>query len=155
TVTQDNATASAKANGFPKTGVGASIALDIASDGATAEASGTVTSPSQVTVIATGTYNETDSAVAGATGGTGGAPALALAVTHNVTMALVGAAAVISSGAQMLVRALHRDKSTSTASGVAAGSSVAAGAAIGADVDLDNGQALIQGKVTKSTSLTV
>ena len=63
------------------------------------------------------TTTESDTADAGATGGTAAAPALALAVTHNVTLALVGAAAVISAGGQMLVRALHRDKSTSTASG--------------------------------------
>ena len=58
TVTQDNATANSKATGFAKTGVGASVALDIAGNGATAEASGTVTSPDEVTVFASGSYNE-------------------------------------------------------------------------------------------------
>ena len=76
-------------------------------------------------------------------------------MTHNVTMALVGTAAVISAGGQMLVRALHRDKSTTTASGSAAGSAVALGAVIGIDVALDNDEAAIEGKVTKSASLTV
>ena len=127
--------------------------IDIAGNGATAEASGTVTSPDQVTVFASGSYTESDTADAGATGGTAAAPALALAVTNNVTMALVGTAAVISAGGQMLVRALHRDKSTSTASGSAAGSAVAVGAAIGIDVGLDNDEATIDGKVTKSASL--
>ena len=155
TVTQDNATANSKASGFAHTGVGASVAIDIAGNGATAQASGTVTSPDQVTVFASGSYNETDTAAAGATGGTAAAPSLALAVTHNVTLALVGAAAVISAGGQMLVRALHRDKSTSTASGTAAGSAVALGAVIGIDVGLDNDQAAIEGKVTKSASLNV
>ena len=116
---------------------------------------GTVTSPDQVTIFASGSYNETDTAAAGATGGTAPAPALALAVTHNVTLAMVGTAAVISAGGQMLVRALHRDKSTSTASGNAAGSAVALGAAIGIDVGLDNDEAAIEGKVTKSASLNV
>ena len=70
TITQDNATANGQALGFAKTGVGASVALDIAGNGATAEASGTVTSPGQVNVIASGNYIENDMADAGATGGT-------------------------------------------------------------------------------------
>ncbi len=155
TVNQDNVTANSKAPGFAHTGVGASVSTDIARNGATAEALGNVTSPDQVTIFASGTYNETDTAAAGATGGAALAPALALAVTHNVTLAMVGTAAVISAGGQMLVRALHRDKSNSTASGNTAGTAVALGAAIAIDVGLDNDEAAIDGKVTKSASLNV
>jgi hypothetical protein len=155
TVTQDNATADGKALGFAHTGVGASVALDITGNGATAEASGTVTAPDQVTIFASGNCTATATAAAGAKGGTPVAPALALAVTHNTTLALVGSAAVISAGGTMLVRALHRGKSTSKARGDTAGTSVAVGAALGVDVGLDSDEATIAGKVTQSAALTV
>jgi hypothetical protein len=155
TVIQDVATANAKASGFAKTGVGASVALDIPTNAATAEALGTVTSPDQVTVFASGSYNSTATAAAGATGGTATAPALALDVPDDSTLATVGAAALIAAGGQLLVRALHRDKTTGQATGATAGSGVAVGAALGLDVGLDSDKATIAGKVTQSGTLTV
>ncbi len=155
TITQDNATASGNALGSGNTGVGASVALDIADNGATAEASGTVTSPGDVNVFAIGNYTENDVADSGATGGTAPAPALALAVSNNVTVALVGAAAMISAGGAMLVQAMHRDESTSTASGASAGTDLAVGPALGVDVGHDTDEATIEGNVTGSASLTV
>ena len=77
TVNHDNATADAKSLGFPQTGVGASVALDIPGNGATAEVSGAATAPGQVTVSANGNYTATALAAAGSTGGTAVAPALA------------------------------------------------------------------------------
>jgi hypothetical protein len=154
TVSHDNATADGKALGFAKTGVGASVALDIPGNGAAAEVSGSVTSPHQVTVSADGDYTATATAAAGATGGTITAPALSLAVPHNTTLALIGAAAVVSAGAMMLVRASHRGTSTSRARGDTAGSDVAVGAALAVGVGLDDDEAEVAG-TAHSPALTV
>jgi hypothetical protein len=155
TVAQDNATANGKVPSFTRTGVGASVAIDIPTDGATAAASGTVTAPRNVTVSASGIYASTATAVAGATGGTAMAPALALDVSHDTTMALVGSAALIGAGGAMLVSARHRDKSTGFGRGDTAGSDVAVGAALGLDFDLGSDAATIAGTLTRSAVLTV
>src|SRR5262249_45690299 len=130
-------------------------ALDIPGNAATAEASGTVTAPGQVTVFASGNEASTATAAAGATGGTATAPAPAPDRTPGPTHATGGPAAPISAVGGMLVRALHRDKSTSQARGDTAGAGVAVGAALSFDVDLDSDTATIAGKVTKSASMTV
>src|SRR5262249_10919308 len=98
TVSQDNATADGKAAGFAHTGVGASIALNIPMNGATAEVLGSVTAPGQVTVSANGNFTATAMAAAGANGGTAVAPALSLMIPTNSTMSAIGAAAVVSAG---------------------------------------------------------
>ena len=103
-VTQDNATANARRPASPRPGSVPPWRWTSPSNGATAEVSGTVTSPDQLTVFASGSYSRDRHGRRRRHGRHGRGPALALAVTHNVTMALVGTAAAISAGADAGVR---------------------------------------------------
>jgi hypothetical protein len=155
TKTTDTATADGKAQGFSKVGVGASFALNVTSNGATAEVDGSISGPHNVTVLAHGDYTTATTAAAGATGGTAIAPALALGVTNNATSALVAATATLSLGGSLLVHALHRGKSTTRGRGDAAGPGVAVGADLALNIGLDSTEATIAGKVNQSGSLEI
>ncbi len=109
TVNHDNATATTgKSLASPLTGVGRRRPRwTFPPMARRRKCSGSVTGANSVTVSANGTYTATALAEAGASGGTATAPALSLAVPHNNTLALIGAAAtLISAGGAMVVQAI-------------------------------------------------
>jgi hypothetical protein len=121
-----------------KLGVGASIALNITPDmtSATVGNSASLSDVSDVTLMATGTYTETTTAVNGAkaTDGTGIGISAAIAIVNNGTMATLGTASspLVMTGA-LEAMATQTDTVTTSANGKAAGGN-AVGIAIAVNV---------------------
>ena len=155
TTSTDTATADSTAAGLTHLGVGASAVFQYSTNGATASTNGAVTVPHNATFEADGIYTTVTTATAGAVGGTGVAPALALAVTNNATQALIQSAAMLSIGGALLVRAYQRTNSTTRGRGDSAGPNVALGTVLSGDIALDTATASVAGNVTKSASATI
>ena len=150
------ATADATAAGFLGTGVGASMALNIASDTARAVILGSANVAVDTWVLANGDYTVDTTAEGGALGGTAIAPALALTILDNETIATLAApGAIVSAMGGFTVRAQHRSRGTGVASGAAAGTDTAVGASLAVTVDLDTASASVAGSADVSGSATI
>ncbi|QCO54427.1 leukotoxin LktA family filamentous adhesin [Pseudorhodobacter turbinis] len=135
----DNATQS-RASALPtgggasgkSVGVGAGIAMNIASNRSTAEVSdgGVVTGADDLTLAASGTYAGVTKAEAGSSGGVSVTPALALSMINNTTTARLGTGGPQSVTGDVIVSAAQSSTITTEASGKAAGSKAAIGAAL-------------------------
>src|SRR5205807_881360 len=106
---------------------------------------GSIDSGGAVNVLANGDYTGTTLAQGGAAGGTAVAPALALTISDNDTFALLNAAAVVNAAGDMLVRAYHRGRPSSTAKGRAAGTNTAVGASLALTLGLDDVNSSVAG----------
>ncbi len=136
-------------------GVGASVALNISSNTAEADVAGSITSAAGLTVLASSNPIATATANGGAAGGTAVAPALALTVATNLASTFIAGQAVLAVAGDMLLRALERSQSQSTARGGAVGSKTAVGASLGVNIDTGSAESVIAGQANVTGSATI
>lgn len=120
-------------------GLGASVALHVASNETLAEISdGAVANDlGNVTLSADGRHGANVGAEAGAEGGIGLTPVVAIAVTDNVTTARVGSGATLALSGDFSAEAIHSGTTMTSASADAAGDKAAIGAAVAVTVASD------------------
>src|SRR5439155_12636383 len=139
----DAAIADARTSGGK--GVGACLAVAVATHDVDSELDGTVGSSHDVNIVGIGNFKTTTNAFAGAQGGRATAPAIALSIANNDTSALLKAGAMLTVASDLLVRASHRTTSRSSGGGGAAGSDSAVGAALAVTIGLDDAVATVGG----------
>ncbi|MCK4626865.1 MAG: hypothetical protein KAV00_16255, partial [Phycisphaerae bacterium] len=137
------ATAKAEAEVGGDVGVGASVALNIATNNITrAEIEDTTTitgATGNVTMTATSDHTMTTTAEAGSAGDVSVSPSVAISIVDNDTTARIGLSAnTLDVTGNVEVRATHANTVTTTADSQAVGSSVGVGVAVGVAVVEDD-----------------
>src|SRR5690606_37843678 len=98
-------------------GIGASVAIDVAINETRAaiENGATLDGAGSVEVFASGAHAAEVSAEAGAEGGIGLTPVVAVAVADNTTSALLGTGAKLATSGNVSITAIHSGSTTSSA----------------------------------------
>ncbi|MCP3913837.1 MAG: hypothetical protein GY713_23190, partial [Actinomycetia bacterium] len=127
------------------TGIGASVALNIAANPSTAELTATAVPVNigNLSLNAQGDQTLVTTAHTGAQGGTAISTGVALGVGTNDTSALIGAGSALAITGQLTLDAAHVSNATTTASGAAAGPGVAVGTVLALGVEQDTATATI------------
>ena len=150
--TNDHAFADATASGFPKTGVGASVTVNILTNTADAEVDGHLTSTRNATILSEGNYTSNAEAHGGATGGTAIGASLVLLISDNLTESLVLSTAVLTVTGDLLVRAFQQGSTHSSSIGSASGSQTAVGADFDLSIEVDEALAAVAGTASGATA---
>ncbi|MEI6428580.1 MAG: hypothetical protein WCO45_09380, partial [Pseudanabaena sp. ELA607] len=136
TVVNTNATAAQVAQGTPKAGVGASVAMAIGQNTSSATIGDSVNlvKAGAVSLTATSVTTSTTNATAGAAGGVALGAAVALTIITNNTLVTIGTGTGSANVSSLTASATHTGNSSSVADGkaksLASGQSVGLGAAI-------------------------
>jgi mucin-19 len=145
-IAQNNVTETASAlptsggGGGGKVGVGASAALNIATNTAQAdlESSAQLTGARDLTLSASSDDTMTTTATAGASGGIAVSPSVGISIANNTTDAEVEAGSMLSLTRALSATAMHSGSTTTTSGGTATGTGAAAvGASIAITVATD------------------
>lgn len=120
-------------------GIGASVAINVATNEvrAAVEDGGQVNGAQDVTLAATGRHEMATAAEAGAAGGIGLTPVVAVSVADNTTTARLGSGGALVLSGNLLVGATHSGSTTTSAKADVAGEKAAIGAAVAVGVVSD------------------
>ena len=155
----DTANATSVASGG-KVGVGASIALNILTDGQTiaeVDDGAGLTGGDNLDVYATSSRTVMSMVAAGTTGGVAISPAVALAYVNNTTTAQLGTTtgSLLSLKGNATIQATHTGSTEATGNADAAGNSVAVGATVGVNIANDNTSAATNRDITAAGFVTI
>ncbi len=161
---QNNVTETASALPFTggnkgsNVGVGASLALNVATNTAQAALENTaqLTGAADLTLGASSsdTMTTTSSAGAASTKGVAVSPAVAISIATNTTTAQVGSGSALTLTGTLAATATHTGSTTSTAGGTAAGSTVAVGESVAITIATDQTTATTARNITAGGALS-
>lgn len=138
-------------------GIGASVAVNVATNESRAalEDAGQIHGAGNLTLSATGAHAMTTTAEAGAEGGIGLTPVVAVSVADNFTTARLGTGAALTLGGALEISATHSGRTTTSAAAEVAGEKVAVGASVAVNVVSDAATALVARSVTSAGGIDV
>ncbi len=139
-------------------GVGASLALNIATNTAQADLENTaqLTGAQDLTLSASSSDTMTTTSTAGAASKSGVAvsPAVAISISSNTTTAQVGSGSPLTLGGALSATATHTGSTASTAGGTAAGLSAAVGASVAMTIATDQTTATTASNVAAAGNIS-
>ncbi|MDZ4784059.1 MAG: hypothetical protein SGJ19_27745, partial [Planctomycetia bacterium] len=138
-------------------GIGASVAFNnvTSSSRAQVENGAQITGGGGLVLDAAGDFTTNTNAVAGASGDTAVAPAVAMAFTDNQTVAEIGSGAAISLTGDVTVQATHTAALNTTSRGDAAGAGVGVGPAVALTIGNESALATVSRSVTAVGEATI